>query len=171
MRNLLLAACLASLALSPADAQRRRKAERPRAFSGGSTVLGAVVGVGGLDYGASSAFGARLERGIKTLPDGALGVGLAVDYYKFDYGFGSMWAMPLAATVNYHIRIDEETLDPYVGLGLGKIRYGDSDEQVDTGLYTVVRGGFRWRFTGNWALDVDAGMGAATFGIGIARRF
>ena len=90
-------------------------------FGLGSTDVGVVVGLGGVG-GASASFGGRFEHAIKALPDlgnGILGIQAAFDYYSWS-GPGYSWKyLPIGVTANYHFKLDEPKIDPFVGLGLG----------------------------------------------------
>ena len=89
----------------------------------GYTDIGPVVGLGGIG-GASASFGGRFEHAIKPLPDlgnGMLGIQAAFDYYSWSTDFtGYSWSykyIPIGVTANYHFKLDEPKIDPFVGAG------------------------------------------------------
>jgi outer membrane protein W len=169
------AACLAMAAI-PAAAQMKGGAGN---FSTGYTDIGPVVGLGGIN-GASASFGGRFEHAVKTLPDlgnGTLGIEAAFDYYSWSSnGFGfnySVKYIPMGVTANYHFKLDEPKIDPFVGLGLGYEVVTCSGSFVtgncsySSGLYFIGRVGARYFFAPKMALYADAGTGAAAFNVGV----
>lgn len=169
------AAAAASLTLLlgvPAGAQTQPATTRP--FSVGHTDIGPVVGLGGIG-GASFAIGGRFERGIKALPDlgdGVLGIGVSADWYHYSQSFGStdydFTYIPVAATANYHFKLESQKVDPFVGLGLGYLivntPYGGS---YSSGIYAVGRLGMRYFMSPKMALYGDVGAGAAAINVGV----
>jgi hypothetical protein len=106
-------------------AAAQAKAAATPIFGVGYTDIGGVIGVGGVGS-ASASFGGRFEHAIKALPDlggGMLGIQAAFDYYSWSGGTGlgtySWKYIPIGVTANYHFKISEPKLDPFVGLGLG----------------------------------------------------
>ena len=90
-------------------------------FGLGYTDIGPVVGLGGIGS-ASASFGGRFEHAIKALPDmgnGMLGIEAGFDYYSWSNTFYSYKYIPVGVTANYHFKLDEPKIDPFVGLGLG----------------------------------------------------
>ena len=149
-------------------------------FSTGYTDIGAVVGLGGLN-GASASFGGRFEHAIKPLPDlgnGMLGIQLAAEYYSWSSSFvGYSWSykyIPIGVTANYHFKLDEPKIDPFVGLGLGynivscsltgSINVGCG---YDSGVYFIGRAGARYFFSPKMAVYGDVGAGGATLNLGV----
>ncbi|MGQ0639600.1 MAG: outer membrane beta-barrel protein [Gemmatimonadaceae bacterium] len=168
------AAVLITFTAFAAEAQNPT-APKARAFNVGHTDIGPTLGLGGIGA-ASFAIGGRFERGIRALPDmgdGVLGIGVSADWYNYndtftgaDYDFTYI---PIAATANYHIKIENNSkFDPFVGLGLGYLivdtPYSGS---YNSGIYFVGRVGARYFMTPKMALYGDAGAGAATLNVGV----
>jgi hypothetical protein len=157
-------------------------------FGLGSTDIGPVVGMGGLN-GASASFGGRFEHAIKPLPDlgnGILGIQVAADYYSWSSGFAgsgfnynaSIKYIPIGVTANYHFKLDEPKLDPFVGLGLGynivSCSYTSNVGSAFNGncgynsaVYFIGRAGARYFFNPKMALYGDVGAGGATLNLGV----
>jgi hypothetical protein len=145
-------------------------------FAIGFTDIGAVVGLGGLGD-ASLSFGGRFERGLRAAPEGlgtgVLGLQFGADYYSWsgpgwDYSY-----IPVGATVNYHFNLENDRLDPFLGLGLGfqivSCNYQgafDYCSGYSSGIYPIGRAGLRYFLSPNLALYGDLGAGAATFNAG-----
>ncbi len=166
------AACLAMAAV-PAAAQMKGASD----FSMGYTDIGPVVGLGGLGS-ASASFGGRFEHGIKSLPDlgnGTLGIEAAFDYYSYSAGFFSLKYIPIGVTANYHFKLDEPKIDPFIGAGLGysvaTCSYSGLGASgcgtYSSSLYFIGRVGARYFFAPKMALYADAGTGAAAFNVGL----
>jgi hypothetical protein len=163
---------LVAAAAHPASAQ----AKASGGFGVGYTDIGAVVGLGGIGS-ASASFGARAEHSIKTLPDlnnGVLGIEAGFDYYSWSNTFYSYKYIPFGVTANYHFKLDEPKIDPFIGLGLGyRIITCDFSGSGGTNLcdnsaiYFIGRAGMRYFFQQNMAAYIDAGAGAATFNVGL----
>jgi len=150
-------------------------------FGPGYTDIGAVVGLGGLN-GASASFGGRFEHAIKPLPDlgnGMLGIQVAAEYYSWSSNFvGYSWSykyIPLGVTANYHFKLDEPKIDPFVGLGLGYnvVNCSFSGSGINnscgysSGIYFIGRAGARYFFSPKMAVYGDVGAGGATLNLGI----
>lgn len=171
-RRAVAAATLTMLASVAAGAQTKAPTERP--FTVGHTDIGPVVGLGGIGA-ASFAIGGRFERGIKALPDlgdGVLGIGVSADWYHYSESFigtdYSFTYIPVAATANYHFKLESKKIDPFVGLGLGYLivntPYGGS---YSSGIYAVGRLGMRYFMSPKMALYGDVGAGAAAINVGV----
>lgn len=144
-------------------------------FKLGYVDIGPTVGIGGLGS-ASAAFGARFERGVKELPNlggGTLGIQVGVNYYSWSSGFFSVKYIPIGVTANYHFKIENTKLDPFVGLGLGyTIVTCDYTGLVDVGcddsaIDLIARAGARYFFSPKMALYGDIGAGGATANFGV----
>jgi len=150
-------------------------------FSTGYTDVGPVIGFGGIN-GASASFGGRFEHAVKSLPDfanGTLGIQAAFDYYSWSASFpGYGWSykyIPIGVSANYHFKLDEPKLDPFVGLGLGYDivscsgtgAFGTLDCGYSSSLYLIARAGARWFFAPKMAFYGDVGTGAAAFNVGL----
>ena len=150
-------------------------------FGLGYTDVSAVIGLGNIG-GASASFGGRFEHAIKALPEmgnGILGIEASFDYYSWSARFtGYGWSykyIPVGVTANYHFKLDEPKIDPFVGLGLGyniiscSVNSGtfNGDCGYSSGIYVIARVGARYFFSPNMALYGDAGAGAATLNLGL----
>jgi hypothetical protein len=172
-----LAAVLFTVAAASMQAQTTT-APTTRAFKVGSTDVGPTLGLGGIGA-ASFAIGGRFERGIRALPDmgdGVLGIGMSADWYNYndtftgaDYDFTYI---PIAATANYHIKIENNSkFDPFIGLGLGYLIVDTPyTGSYSSGIYVVGRVGARYFMTPKMAIYGDAGAGAATLNVGVTFR-
>jgi len=148
-------------------------------FGLGYTDVGAVIGVGGVGS-ASASFGSRFEHAIKALPDlgnGMLGIQAAFDYYSWSGGTGlgtySWKYIPIGVTANYHFKVSEPKLDPFLGLGLG-YQYITCDAPglgsgycSSSSIYFIGRAGARYFFSPKMAVYGDAGAGGATLNLGV----
>lgn len=148
----------------------------------GYTDIGAVVGLGGLG-GASIAFGGRFEKIFKALPnmgDGLLGIQVGVDWWSWDQNFGnsssSVSWIPIGVTANYHFKMENKKIDPFLGAGLGYQIVNATCEVngVDycggaygSEIYFITKGGIRYFFSDKTTLYADVGVGAATLNIGL----
>src|SRR6478672_12475645 len=171
----LATACLA-LAAVPAAAQMKGAGN----FSTGYTDVGPVIGVGGIN-GASASFGGRFEHAIKPLPDlgnGTLGIQAAFDYYSWGQDFvGYSWSykyIPIGVTANYHFKLDEPKIDPFIGAGLGYNIIScnvtgtfNGDCGYSSGIYAIARAGARYFFSPKMAIYGDVGAGGAALNLGI----
>jgi hypothetical protein len=149
----------------------------------GYTDLGAVVGLGGIG-GANIAFGGRFERVFRALPDigdGLLGIQVGVDWWSWNQNFGSSsssvsW-IPIGVTANYHFKMENKKIDPFLGAGLG-YQIVNATCEVDgidycgstysSNIYFITKGGIRYFMNPNMALYADVGVGAATLNVGAA---
>jgi outer membrane protein W len=145
------------------------------------------VGLGNVGD-ASLAFGGRFEKAIKQVPDlgnGIIGIQAAVDYYSWSASgtfSGTRWEssvtyLPIGVTANYHFDLENNRIDPFLGLGLGyqiissDCNYSGAGFSYDCGfsssstLYFIGRAGIRY-FLSRLALYADAGAGAATLNVG-----
>jgi hypothetical protein len=148
-------------------------------FGAGYTDVGPTLGLGGIG-GASASFGGRFEHAIKPLPDmgnGFLGIEASFDYYSYSNDFVnfhySYKYIPIGVTANYHFKLDEPKIDPFVGLGLGyQIITCDftgigNNACSNSAIYFIGRAGARYFFSPKMAAYADVGAGAATFNVGL----
>ncbi len=179
LKMLVAVACLATIS-QPAAAQARGGVG---SFHPGYSDIGPIIGLGGIN-GASIAIGGRFEHGIQSLPsmaNGTLGFQLGLDYWSWSRivegppGVFYTWRityLPIGATFNYHFKLDEPKLDPFVGLGLGYDIVNCSGGVsgacgYDSGLYLIARGGIRYFMNPGMALYGDVGAGAAALNVGL----
>jgi hypothetical protein len=175
-RLLLALTCVAS---SAGAAAAQTPAAGAPIFGMGYTDIGAVIGVGGVGS-ASASFGGRFEHAIKALPDlgnGMLGIQAAFDYYSWSGGTGlgtySWKYIPIGVTANYHFRVSEPKIDPFVGLGLG-YQYITCDAPglgsgycSSSAIYFIGRAGARYFFSPKMVVYGDVGAGGATLNLGV----
>jgi len=156
----------ACLSVQPAAAQ---------GFQVGYTDIGPTIGIGGIGS-ASVSFGGRFERGIKDLPslgDGVLGIMVGVDYYSWSASQYKWSYIPIGATANYHFNIENEKIDPFLGLGLGYSIISCDWPGIganlcsNSALYFIGRAGGRYFINPRLALYGDVGAGAATLNVGV----
>ena len=166
---------IACLAITATSAAAQAKSSGG-IFNVGYTDIGPTIGLGGLS-GASASFGGRFEHAIKALPDlggGILGIQVGAEYYSWSSSFYSVKFIPIGVTANYHFKLDEPKIDPFVGLGLGYDVESCSYPGVtnigcgySSGVYFIGRAGVRYFFAPNMALYGDVGAGGATLNIGL----
>ncbi len=147
----------------------------------GYTDIGPVIGLGGIN-GASASFGGRFEHAIKPLPDlgnGTLGIEASFDYYSWSTNFiGYSYSykyIPIGVTANYHFKLDEPKIDPFIGAGLGYNIVScsgtgafDNDRvRLQQRIYFIGRVGARYFFAPKMALYADVGAGGAAFNVGL----
>jgi len=176
-RALSLIACLAF------GAQLAAAQAKPAStgFGLGYTDIGPAVGLGGIGS-ASASFGGRFEHAIKALPDmgnGMLGIEAGFDYYSWGATFvGYSWSyryIPIGVTANYHFKISDPKIDPFIGAGLGynmvSCSFSGSGTQTacgySSGIYAIARLGGRYFFNPKMAAYADVGAGAATLNVGL----
>jgi hypothetical protein len=149
--------------------------------SKGYTDIGVVVGLGNIGS-ASASFGGRFEHIFKELPDlgnGLLGIGVSADYYSYSndfvgYGYSFKY-IPIGATANYHFKLQNKKIDPFIGAGLGYNYISCSYSGIgfsanycsSSAIYFIGRVGARYFLNPNMALYGDAGAGAATLNVGL----
>lgn len=147
-------------------------------FGLGYTDIGPALGLGGLG-GASASFGGRLEHAIKTLPDlgnGTLGIEASFDYYSWSAPSYSWKYIPIGVTANYHFKLDDPKIDPFVGAGLGyqviTCDYAGVGSNLcsNSAVYFIGRLGARYFFAPKMAAYADVGAGAATLNVGLMFR-
>jgi len=171
---------VASLVLAGVLALSGASSAAAQGFDSTTTDAGVVIGLGGLGD-ASFSFGGRFEKAIKDLPDlggGVLGVEGSVDYYHYNYNFlgadyGGITVLPISVTGNYHFKLQNRKVDPFLGLGLGYEHVSwscgvyDCSGAGSSGIYFVGRAGLRYYLNDKAALYFDAGAGAATVDVGV----
>ena len=97
---------------------------------------------------------------------------MSADWYNYSESFVgtdySFTYIPVAATANYHIKLESQKVDPFVGLGLGYLivntPYGGS---YSSGIYAVGRLGMRYFMSPKMAFYGDVGAGAAAINVGV----
>ena len=175
--RMLVAVAFVAMTAQSAAAQARGGAGD---FHPGYTDIGPVIGLGGIG-GANIAIGGRFEHGIQTLPslaNGILGFQVGLDYWSWSrvverpagvFFSERITYLPIGATFNYHFKLDEPKLDPFVGLGLGYdiINCSGSIACDNSGLYLISRGGIRYFMSPSLALYGDVGAGAAALNLGL----
>jgi hypothetical protein len=171
---LTIAGAFAMVAAATRPATAQAKPVTTGNFGVGYTDIGPAIGLGNLGS-ASASFGGRFEHGFKSLPDlgnGTLGIEASFDYYHWS-GFGiSESVIPFGGTLNYHFKLDDPKIDPFIGAGLGYIHYSVSDCNVcsSSAMYFIGRLGARYFFAPKMAAYADVGAGAATLNVGLMFR-
>lgn len=152
----------------------------------GYTDIGAVVGLGGIG-GASIALGGRFEKIIRTLPDlgdGLLGIQVGADWWSWNYNYfgnqsSSVSYIPIGVTGNYHFKMENKKIDPFLGAGLGYQIVSAScvfngvdycSGSYSSGIYFVTKAGIRYFYSPSMTLYADVGVGAATINVGLTFR-
>lgn len=151
---------------------------RPAAAQGygaGYMDIGPTVGFGSVGS-ASMAFGGRFEKALKPLPslgNGMLGIQVGLTYYSWSDAFFSYKYIPIGVTANYHFKLSDPKIDPFLGLGLGyeyvSCSYAGQGNLGCAGsaIYFIGRAGIRYFFAPKMALYGDVGAGGAAFNVGI----
>lgn len=147
---------------------------RAQAVGQGYMDIGPVVGFGGLDGGAGSLIGGRLEKVIMPLDNfggGLLGIQVGFGHYSWSYQTVSASTTVIAATANYHFKISNDKLDAFIGLGLGDAFASCSYSGINcpglsTGIYPVARAGIRYFVQEKIALYGDVGAGTGSLNVG-----
>lgn len=151
----------------------------------GYSDIGVVVGLGGIN-GASFSFGGRWENIIKPLPDlgdGVLGLQVGVDWYSWDYAYlggnSGITYIPIGVTANYHFKMENKKIDPFLGAGLGyqivnaSCVYNGIDycgNAYSSAIYFITKAGIRYFYSPSMTLYADVGVGAATLNAGLMFR-
>jgi hypothetical protein len=151
-------------------------------FGVGYTDIGPTIGLGGLGD-ASLSIGGRFEWAWMDLPElgnGVLGIQVGAEHYSWSTGTafgGYKWSYtPVGVTANYHFNLDNDQIDPFLGLGLGyaiiSCDYPGTgiDLCSNSELYFIGRAGIRYFFHDSWSLYGDVGEGAAVFNVGVMYR-
>jgi hypothetical protein len=156
-----------------ASAQTAPAAKATDGFVDGYTDIGPVLGIGGIGS-AGVSIGGRFEHAIEPLPslaDGVLSVALSFDHYYYSAFGGNFSYTPIAATLNYHFRLDQRQWDPFVGLGLGDYIVsappGCQGCAFNSGVYLVGHLGLRYFWTPKLAVYGDVGSGAGALHVGV----
>ena len=86
----------------------------------------------------------------------------------------SIWKyIPIGVTANYHFKLDDAKIDPFVGLGLGyQIITCDAPGLPggycsNSAVYFIGRAGARYFFNPKMAAYGDVGAGASTLSLGL----
>ena len=144
-------------------------------FKPGYMDIGPTLGFGNLGH-ASTAFGARFEKGIKELPsmgNGVLGIQVGLNYYSWNYFSANSKFIVISGTANYHFKLDDKKWDPFIGLGLAysSISCSYPGSGVDycegSALDLAARGGVRYFFSPSMSGYADVGAGGATLNLGV----
>lgn len=149
----------------------------------GYTDIGAVIGLGGQSGSSGVAIGGRFEKVIKPLPDmgdGMLGIQVGVDWWSWDWGYiggtSSVTVIPIGVTANYHFKMENKKVDPFIGAGLGyeiwnaSCVYQGVDYCANTyssGIYFITKAGIRYFLNDGMAVYGDVGVGASNLNVGL----
>ncbi len=112
---------------------------------------------------------------------GAVGVGAAVDAYRYGQNFGvgewNVTVIPVGGFANYHIPLADRRFDPYVGLGLGYAVVRASatvlGEQTtgfarSSGVFTFGHLGARYFVKPRLAVQAQTGWGLGAMSVGVS---
>ncbi|MFH1194867.1 MAG: outer membrane beta-barrel protein [bacterium] len=144
-------------------------------FLDGKSYIGPSIGF----YFDSSTpiFGANYEYGMNVKDLGLLGIGASFRYWSY----GSDWFndeisytyIMIGGNCNYHFKLDNNKVDPFIGIGLAYINgswdydgpegYGWSDPDVG-GFFMGLNGGLRYFLSPNLALVARFGFGSLSYG-------
>ena len=180
---------LMAMTTPDAGAQGRPQTQASSQSSGGVglgyTDIAGVVGLGGIG-GASFSFGARFEKVLKSLPNmnnGLLGLQVGADWWSWNYNYfgansSSVSYIPIGVTANYHFKMENKKLDPFVGAGLGYqivnascvVNGVDYCGSYSSTVYFIGKAGIRYFLNPSTALYADAGVGAASLNVGATFR-
>lgn len=180
MRQQLQAVAVAAVLVAASASVAMAQKNSGGGFNERSTDIGPVIGLGGIGS-AGLSFGGRFERAIKRLPDlgdGVLALQLSADYYSYSNTIGTVGYnfkyIPIGATANYHIKVNNTKFDPFVGAGLGYLvvssSFNGTGYSNGSGIYFVGRAGLRYYMANGVALYGDVGAGAATLNAGVMFR-
>ena len=176
MRQVMLGAAVVAILVAAGSSGALAQKKSGGGFGVGSTDIGPVIGLGGIGS-AGLSFGGRFERAIKQLPnlgDGVLAIQLSADYYSFSNTGGfKLKYIPIGATANYHIKVNDSKFDPFVGVGLGYAIVSSSYSGAGasaSALYFIGKAGLRYYMANGVALYADVGAGAATLNAGVMFR-
>jgi hypothetical protein len=145
-------------------------------FEVGKSYIGPSIGIGFGGYGLS--FGADYEYGM-SLKDigvdapGALGIGGLVRYYNWSESyFTYKWSYTdiiIGAQGNYHFKLENNKIDPYLGIVLGfdiassswngPTGFGDQYSTSSGGLFFNGNAGVRYWFSPTMAARASFGFG------------
>ncbi|MFZ1292010.1 MAG: hypothetical protein WAR79_18075 [Melioribacteraceae bacterium] len=154
-------------------------------FEVGKHHAGPAVGLSFL--GSTLSLGANYEYGM-SLKDigvdapGTLGIGGIFRYWSYDTGYWSYTDIVIAAQGNYHFKLDNNKIDPYLGLVIGyDIGSWDWDGPYDYdwddsygGFIFGGSAGCRYWFSPSMALNARLGTGSnfgSTLDLGLDFKF
>ncbi|HEX9565044.1 MAG TPA: hypothetical protein VF981_13765 [Gemmatimonadaceae bacterium] len=168
-------------------------AEAQEGIGIGYSDIGVVVGLGGIG-GASIALGGRYENIIRHLPDlgdGLLGIQVGADWWNWSSEINqpgvthssSVTIIPIGVTANYHLKMENRKVDPFLGAGLGYwlvsgsncavvlgVEYCGSGGSYGSGIRVITRAGIRYFYSSSTTLYADLGIGGATINVGLTLR-
>jgi outer membrane protein W len=126
------------------------------------------------------AFGGRFEMALKPMPQlggGMIGIQVGATYYSYGDAYWNYKYIPIGVTANYHFKLADSKLDPFVGAGLGYeiITCGGTGLSgfscgATSAIYYIGRAGVRYFVTPKLALYADAGAGGALANVGVMLR-
>jgi hypothetical protein len=118
-------------------------------FIGGTSLLGPHIGVSNVSR--ATVLGFKFEEGITEFGPGTIGGSGKLDYYSWNAGnLGVQTFIFVTASVNYHIKFGDGSLDPFFGLGFGYLSETNKfPDQSGSGisLYNTEGSGFNFVFS------------------------
>jgi len=157
-----------SLSLAMVAAGTAAAQTKPGGSVSGSRTLGPSW-----DSAASAARARRSAAGSSTpssasdMGGGMLGIEAGFDYYSWSNAFYSWKYIPVGVTANYHFKLDDPKIDPFLGAGLGyrvitcSSRGAAETSCSNSAIYFIGRAAAaRYFFSPRSAVYADAGAGA-----------
>jgi hypothetical protein len=134
-------------------------------FAGGSAILGAHIGIS--NVARATVLGIKFEAEITEASPGFIGGSGTVDYYSWNAGnFGNQTYLFFIALVNYHLKIEDGSLDPYIGIGAGYLSERNTFSSPGSltfyntegsGITLVLSLGARYFLSPNFAIRLEFG--------------
>lgn len=137
-----------------------------QAYKNGDNLLNLGVGFAGSYSGTS--FGGSFEHGFTD----AISAGVGADFMHYSVLGSSFNFSYFAIRGSYHfaelLNVQDKKFDPYAGLGLGYVTYGN---YVSSGAFLQVHVGARYYFSDNIGGFAEIGAGASLLKLGVAIKF
>lgn len=177
MRKMMVAlAFVAGLGLAVQTAA----AQTAAGYGPGYMDVGPTIGFGSLGS-ASMAFGGRFEMALKPIPalaslgNGVVGIQVGATYYSYSFYEWSIKYIPIGVTANYHFKLSDPKIDPFVGAGLGFEIVSCTGTGLfgcgsSSSIYFIGRAGVRYFLAPKLALYGDVGAGGALANVGVMLR-
>jgi hypothetical protein len=149
-------------------------------YTKGSNLLNVGIGLGALGYGGLP-IGASFEHGFTD----KISAGGFFDYLQYNSGYltykYSWRIMYFGARGSYHLneilKLDNEKIDVYAGLGIGYQTFGTSDNLASgysgysNRVFLNAHAGARYYFSNSMAAFGELGYGVAALKLGLTFKF